>query len=643
MLPISQAARTKLMGRSLDDRIEVIITPNFHGAVPLTFEDKDIVPSSVAITKICASTTQIDIGTSMTQQLDVQLRYNFGENNFLGSKVETKYYLKLTSTTEEMLAHHTFYITEIEQTTPTIASIKAYCVANKFSKSIGNRVFSGTPFQILKDVNVCLNENILDVPDDGSVPQEFANFPNVTSTVQLTEAENGCNTCRDVINAVCQMIGVFVQAKPSTLKARLCSYHTTPDLTINLTNRKDFSHNRYTTTFTGLKVSGAKGVFTSPRGGHESDGTYIIDDAPCWDFGTETGLQARTDALKNLVTSWQYTAGEITMWSDPTIECGDRLRVITEDGEYELLVTEVTWNYMGYTVIRSAGEEQKVHNSAATSARRSSVTGNANKLVMYDVTNRDTISLDDEDDPYQLCRIAFSSIANTEVMWFGEALLQAIAANVDVPVTVTPVDSQGNPVTVLDSNGNAVVFSSTVSHKGDVKIRVTYKLDGTDQDYKPKDEYLSGDHILSMFFNAPIDEQSAHTWEVWIEVLKGAITINEFEFKGTLMGQNLVAQETWGGILTLFDDIGAVTATILEASLTDSLDKVTVFVTYDPSLPSTTPQFHRISNISDSVSHVPMSADFQNVSDNVILTLRYGDHICFCGEGYYCGTDGVLL
>ena len=635
MLPISQDARAKLMGRSLDDRVEVFITPRFSGG-SIMFEDKDIVPSSLRITKMCSGNTQIDVGTSMNQQLSIQLRHNFGSSNYKGAKIETKYYLKLTATTEEMLAHHTFYITEVEQTTPTITTITAYCVAQKFSKAIGSRVFTGTPFQILKDVNACLGEQILDVPDDGSVPSEFANLPNVNSTVQLTDVENGCTTCRDVINSIGQMLGIFVQAKPGTLKAKLCKYHTDVDLTINLTNRKSFSHMRHPKVFTDLSVTGGAGTFLSPRGNHTTEDTFVIGDAPCWDFGTESGLQARTDALKNVVVTWGYTAGTLTMWSDPTIECGDRIKVVADDGEYELLVTEVTWNYMGSTIIKSAGEEQKA-TSVNTSTRRSSMSEKANKLVMYDVTNTEDVELDENDDPYQLCRVAFSSIANTEVMWFGEALLQAIADSVTVPVTVTPVDSQGNEVTVLDSNGNAVVWTANTTHKGDVKIKVTYKLDSADKDYYPKDEYLSGDHILSMFYTAPIDEQSAHTWEVWIEVLKGAIKINEHEFNGTLMGQNLVASESWGGILSLFDDIVAFVSSMAVEAVAETFTDENVHF-YDEEHGNLI-----IRRASDTVQAVNISAQMESATSSVVLTLRYGDHINFCGEGYYCGTEGVLL
>lgn len=629
MLPISNEARAKLFSRSLNDRIEILITPNVQGASPIMFEDKDIVPSSVVITKMCADDTQIKIGTSMCQQLDVQLRYNFGESNYLGAKIETKYYIILSPDNEELLAHHTFYITEIEQTAPQITSIKAYCVVQKFNKAIGSRVFNGTPFQILRDVNVCLGESILDVPDDGSVPSEFADLPNVNSTVQLTEAENDCRTCRDVANAVCQMMGVFIQAEPSTLKAQLCTYHSAVDLVIDLTNRKEFSHNRYQKAYTALEVTGAKGTFTSPRTLSDSEQIYIVEDAPCWDFGTDSGLQARTDALKALVITWDYTPGEIVMWSDPTIECGDRLKVITNDGNYELLVTEVTWNYMGNTVIKSAGEDRSASMSAGGS-RRSSMAENANKLIMYDVTNTSAVELDEDDDPYQLCRVAFSSIANTEVMWFGEALIQAIAENVDVPVTVVPVDSQGDPVTVLDRNGNAVVWTANTSHKDDVHIKVTYMLDSTELSYHPKDEYLSGDHILSMFYTAPIDEQSAHTWEVWIEVTKGAITIDEHKFNGTLMGQNLVATESWGGILTLFEDINAFITSAIASTISES--NVVVNIQYPV-------KFVKTDNITSATTPIVT----ETITDALVFALRYGDHINFCGEGYYSGTDGVLL
>ena len=630
MIPISQAARAKLYSRSLNDRIEVVITPP-NSAPVLTFTDEDIVPSSVSITKINSDGNQIAIGTSMQQQFSVQLRHDFADANLKGSMIESKYYVILGTNSEELVAHHKFFIDEIEQTTPKIASITAYCNLDKLSRPIGSKVFTGTPFQILNAVNNALGEKVIDVPSDGSTPSEFSTLPNVISTLQLSQAENNCETYRDIVNTVCQMIGVFIQGEPATTMGKVCTYHLSVDTTINLGNRKDFSHNRYPTSFDSLSVSGMKGQFSSPVITTPSMTNYDLGDSAAWDFGTASGLQARTDALFTFISQYEYTSGQITMWSEPTIECGDRVKVIAEDGEYEMLVTEVTWAYNGNTLIRCAGEDKANRTSTTKgTSRKTAVSNSANRIVMYSVTNETAISLGSTDNPSRLCRIAFSTIGNTEVLWFGEALLNAIANSISVPVTVTPVDSQGNPVTVLDSNGHAVVWTANTTHKGDVKIQVMYKLDGGDIEYSPKDEYLSGDHILSMFYSSVVTEQSAHIWEVWIKVLKGSIEIAQQSFRGTLMGQNLVATDSWGGLLTFIDTINAYITEMDMGTITEG----TVGITdYSPITDSLTETIAPISEV----------AVVQNLTESVTITIKYGDHINFCGEGYYCGTDGVLL
>ena len=344
---------------------------------------------------------------------------------------------------------------------------------------------------------------------------------------------------------------------------------------------------------------------------------------------------------------YSYMPATLTMWSDPTIECGDRISVICDDGTYDILVTEVQWNYRSHTVIKSAGEDTK--DSAQTGSkvdRKYAIDNNANKLVMYSVTNATEVSIGVEDDPACLCRISFSTMGDTEIIWLGEALVQALADSITVPVTINVVDQQGNPVTVLDSNGNPVVFSGSNSHAGSVTIQVIYKLDGADRDYSPKDEYLAGNHILSMFHTVMVEEQSSHSWEVWLKVLQGNVKIGEYKFNGTLMGQNLIATETWGGILTLFDDIGRVISACATQSLTDTLGRQVgedweEVIIYDES----GDENHKLHKrtLSDDIQDTTSAVTVKNPTESVTITLLYHDAVCFCGENYYAGTDGVLL
>lgn len=594
MLPISSQARAKLFSKSFTDRVEVRITPTYDGATTILFEDKDIVPSSLSIDKVCSSNKLIDIGTSMLNQLDIQLRYNFGENDFIGARVEVKYYLDLTMTTDELLATHVFFIDRIEQTTPKIATITAYCNLDLLSKNIGTRVFSGTPFSILDQINTALGTRVLDVPQGGSTPQEFEDLPNVDATLQLSNAENKCETYRDVVNTIGQLIGVFFQTTAGTTVAKPRIYHQDVDLTVGLSNRRSFTHNRYTTTFDGLIVKGTKGQYSSPAN-TEFNNPYEIADSPAWDYGTDAGLQARTDALRIFILDYEYTPATLTMWSEPTIECGDRINVVCDDGEYEMIVTQVTWNFKGNTVIKCAGEKSSSGQMGASgSSRSSSVSRDANTLVMYSVTNADELDLTATSEPKNLCRITFSTMGATEVMWFGEALINAILGS--------------NPY---------------------VTIKATYKLDGAERAYYPKADYVTPNNVFSMFHTLQVEEQSAHIWEVWLEVLQGEVVINQFEFNGTLMGQNLVVNgNDWGGILSLFDDVARYVVTVLFGELEDSGCEVTLYTPHTRSL-------------SDNVSNIGASVTFTDLNEIVTIKLTYED-IIFCHDGGYCG-GGMLM
>lgn len=632
MIPISANARQTLYSRALRDRIEIIVTPPV--GTPLVFEDRDIVPASLSIGKICTDKNMLGIGTSALNQLDVKLRYDFGEVNYTGSRIETKYYL-LFNDTEELLAHHIFFIDSIEQTTSTIATVIAYCNLKKLSKSIGSMVFTGTPFEIFNQINYSIGETIIDVPNDGTVPQEYQSLPNVNDRVQLSREENGCETHRDVVNALCQMLGVFIQTVPSHTYGRIYTYHTTPDGTITLGNRKEYTHNRYETTFDSVHVRGNKGEFMSPVGTEQSATTYDIGDSPCWDYGSETGLQLRTDNLHTWISQYAYTPSELTMWSEPTIECGDRLTVVCVDGEYDMLVTEVQWIYKNSTVVKSAGEDKGGKSATSSGTSRSAVSESANKLVMHSVLNDDSIELAEGDLPKRLCQINFSTKGATEVIWLGEALIRAIADAITVPVSISVVDAQGNPVTVLDSNGNPVFFGGSNEHKGSVKIRITYKLDSADRDYYPKDEYLSGDHILSMFHTAVVEEQSTHSWEVWLEVLYGSVIIGEHNFRGTLMGQNLVAIEMWSGLLTLIDEIASEIMTATHIIESDDVNLIIQEPT--DNLQDLRENKHKILPVTTTIPNVPSSAGVQSISENVTIEFRYGDHILRCGLDNRCG------
>ena len=639
MITISQRARQMLQSKAIRDKVQITITPNVSGASSIVLPDNKIVESSLCIEKQCSGTTQLQLGTTMYQKLSVQLRHQVSnETALIGSEVYIEYSLIFPDTTEEVIYDGYFYIETANQITPTKLSIVAYDRLTLLERDIGAVVFSGTPFIIFKQINNMVHARVLDTDDELPIPTQYTDLPNVTATVQLSKEESGCNTCRDIVNALAQMMGVFVQTKPGTSVGGLYTYHTDVDLEIQKTNRKDSSHAKYPVKYKQMHISSAKTSFDVPAiQDRPSDGViFDLGDAPCFDFGQMAALIIRGMDIWDTIKDISYTPAEITMWSDPTIECGDRLKIYADDGNYEMLVTSVTWNYRGSTVVKSAGEVTDKATPTKAGSRQQAVSDSSNKLVQYDVTNTHEIH-GYANDVINLCRLTFSSVGDAEVIWLGEALIQAIASAVTVPVTIKVYDQGGNEISLLDSNGNPVTFGAGTSTKGEVKIKIKYIMDAIEQPYYPIDEYLSGDHILSMFYTTQVPEQSAHTWEVWLEVLQGEVVIGETMFRGTLMGQNLlITGDSWDGILTFADTINAVLAETLLGPIQDT-STVTRLYDYTSNLQSLTDYVYKKLTFNENVNAVASTTIVQSATDSVTIELKYGDHILRCGLDNRCG------
>ena len=129
-----------------------------------------------------------------------------------------------------------------------------------------------------------------------------------------------------------------------------------------------------------------------------------------------------------------------------------------------------------------------------------------------------------------------------------------------------------------------------------------------------------------------VEEQSVHRWKVDITALGGDVTIDAHDFRGSLFGQNLVEQaEKWDGLLLLEDIIPYITPIQLVSNLVESNISIILMGEVKSALndliPAVSAAIHTLINMTESCN----------------IEFRYREDICFCGENYYAGTEGVLL
>ena len=630
MLNVSNDILTALLSTSIDDRATITITNVGNDFV---YPDEKIVEGSLSITLQSSGDGQLELGSTMYSELNVEL-YDVSTNDYRSDPIKVKYEVKLDDDEYHEVFTRYFVIDTCERIRKNAIKITALDRMTLLEKEVGSQIFTGTSFQILALVNNLLNTTVplFDIPADGSTPQEFAHLPNITGGLQLSEEESGCHTLRDVVRACLQPIGLFAQPEAGGTQAYLREYHTTKDITITDRQRKDFTYAKYVNEYEMIEITSAQGIIRDDYThtlSYRGDVTYRLNDAPAWDFGSEEELIQKADNLLDYLTNIEYSPSSLTMWSFPIIECGDMIEVPIDDITVNMIVTNVTWNYRGMTQIQSKGFDPYAGNSGnKTTNRQITVNNNLSKLVQYNVTNSEDLSIGTTHET-DLCRISFNTLETTDVLFFGEAILDATATDGDRPVIISIVDQNGDPATLTDSQGNPVTISGITNYNGVTKLKLTYYLDGVEQDYHPEDAYFNGKHILSMFYTMHTTGQGAHLWVVTAKSTDGTVSIPRIHFRGTLMGQNLASAQAWDGGIELFDDI--------ERILPDTISVVAHTETCTVSLLNVAK-----AQLSDTLTAVAEQAiSLKSLTETVTITLEYVD-VSYCDTEIYCGEARLL-
>ena len=97
-----------------------------------------------------------------------------------------------------------------------------------------------------------------------------------------------------------------------------------------------------------------------------------------------------------------------------------------------------------------------------------------------------------------------------------------------------------------------------------------------------------------------------------------------------LKGQGLAKQDKWNGVIVLDDTVSAFTIISLLGTLSELVYCKSEALTYDEVF-------------SENVSGYSSVLVTEGLTETVTFVFGYADWINFCGENYYCGTEGVLL
>lgn len=474
-------------------------------------------------------------------------------------------------------------------------SIVAYDDLAKFDELLPDSLtLTGNLYQIL--TRVCNRCGVV----LGMTALECQNLPNGTQPLGLY-SPNDCHTFRDIIYWLSQLVGGWAECdRYGRFVLRTYPRTHTPVSTLTeMVLVSDASFSSWVTSF-GSCIFINEDDSSSFYGSTGVGLCYQCGMNPFMIYGTQATKDAmRTEVLDSLA-SITYQPFKVSLMSSPVYDLGD---IIYFDGDiagsesYNGIVNSIEFRVnQGFTIsgfganpnLQSVQSESE---KASASARSSS----SDKETEYTITT------------------------NTTAITVGSS-----------PVKVADILFSANKPTVVET-WHEFQLETNPDEGESLQLEATYYLDLVEVARKPIETYAdAAKHIMDLHYATRIQDAGSHQWTVYLTATGGTATIDVEGALNVLKGQGLAKQEAWSGVIVLDDTVTAFSIVAGVMTLTELVKCENRELDYRK-------QFAE--SILGIISELPT----EELNENVVITFHYGDHVNFCGENYYMGTEGVLL
>lgn len=559
---------------SREDRLSGTITLKNGDVIEL--ETKSFSYGTVEIVRQCVVGEDLEFGNAILSQLSFSLRTKQSRYVFYDAKVALSYAVKTKDGEWPSIALGEFTVGEAERVGNSVKMV-AYDNVLALDKEYDGDVLQGTPFEVSTLICEACGLNFAMTKD------EVAALVNGASSIHIDE-KTGCETYRDCIKVVAQMMAAFVVADQNGAIAYR-RYSSDVTATMTATERFSLSAADYVCRYTVFTVKYDDKIYSSADTTVDSGLEFVMQDPPAWEYGTEEHKQEMADAYMEELKGLAYTPSTATIIGDPTIECGDRILYTTPDGDVSSLVTTVRWKFQGRCKLESKGQNPRlrtVRSQRTQIIREIAKQTEANKLIFYSFTNQAAADVSGTEIE-ELAKVVFVTVEDTSAMFLAQLPVtvtvedEVETAEVEHEVAVT--DSAGATAEILDSEGNPltlkVVHSERTVKPGAVDLEIHYYLNGSKVEYELVEHLTAGKHILSLFYPfAELKGNQNNEFSVRLRCASGSVSIAKRALKATVTGQGLAATTVWDGTLE-FEEVVPPISLVGKMSLVAAVDEVT--------------------------------------------------------------------
>ena len=341
------------------------------------FTNKDIVKGSGTLTRSCAGSTSLELGSVYAAELDISLYLDVDRYSLYDAEIDLTFvcrhnakrvwnnlrgfsWASLRSTSwndkgpAETIPMGKFVVSEATRTL-TVLQLKAYDYMLKFDKNMKNSGTVRTPYEWLK--YAC---EVCEVPL-GVTEAQVAAMPNGTRSLSWTNLDED-KTWRDLIAQVATVLCGVCQIDRSGALT-VIPFSNTPVMDIPASWRYSSKIADYITKYTGLYATYRAGGLTEYYHVEPDDGLiYNIGTNP---FAQIAAASLRSDILQGIIdnlAATTYTPFEADIPGDPALDPMDVLSLSGGQATGEIAcITEIVYRINGKSSIKCVGENPRLN------------------------------------------------------------------------------------------------------------------------------------------------------------------------------------------------------------------------------------------------------------------------------------------
>ena len=521
----------------------------------ISITDENILAGSLTITNQCSGSENIEIGQVYIGELNCTfLDVIIGRNSWQGQQIKLQFGQCLADGCYEFIPLGVFTVSEANYTESGVV-VKAYDNMSKLDKMCTSLSTGAVPYSIAK--TACSKCGLTLENTEAA----FSQFPNGQVTLGV-HSENDISTYRDVISWLAQTCCCFVTAS-RTGGIIFKTYGGEPVDTIDNSHRfKGCSFSDFSTRYTGMSVVNTEKMTTSYYSVSPDNAlTYNLGSNPYLQIEISHSLSSMRTAILTKLAQINYVPFKATCIGNPAYDLGDVLVFSNgiADSTKQSVITKYSWTYGRYYVMEGVGKNPALATGKSKSNKNIAglINRTGSEVFKYTVLRNELpVNIEDgESASIMFARYLLSSPSH--VRFNFEVLLTATAnapitslAEVTVnsgTLTVNPItaDTSATTLTEVAISGKTLVIDPTPSF---VTVKASYKSDGQFITSRyPIESWQSGKHILTLQYDLELQDSLAHTFELYLEVSGGSVSIAAQDCYEVISSTGLAADNSWEG------------------------------------------------------------------------------------------------